>query len=320
MDLLLTGASGFLGKNLLAQAPPDWRILALYRNSTTFPQFVSGLGNNNITAAQCDLADAAQVESLFRKFGNDWEACLYLAAQVDIPWSVREPKQDLISNTAPLIHLLESIRAGRFVYFSSGAVYDGLNGEIQPATPVSPTLPYAISKVACESYVRFFGSRRRSIDQYLLIRFFGAYGPYEAAHKIYSRVIKAFAVEHQSQYKIYGNGQNLIDAMYVDDAVEAIRLILTGSHWNDTLNLAAGHPMTIEDLVLEAGRALGVRNVQVELEGIAHESNRFWGSTHEMRNLYGFESKIRLSEGILRFRDFLCGTEGAAAGHKETRG
>ena len=43
---------------------------------------------------------------------------------------------------------------------SSGAVYDGLTGEVTPATPVSPRLPYAISKLASEQYLRFFAERR----------------------------------------------------------------------------------------------------------------------------------------------------------------
>src|SRR6185312_253553 len=240
MNLLLTGASGFIGRNLLLRAPEGWRILALYRNSASFPAFISGLNNPNITAAQCDLDSPEQVARLFDQFGSDWESCLYLAAKVDIPWSVREPKQDLLLNTGPLLNLLEGLHAGRFIYFSSGAVYDGLTGEIHPHTPFSPTLPYAISKLACERYVEFFGARRSSLEKYLIVRFFGAYGPYEAPHKIYTRLIEAFAIQGKSSYKIYGDGRNLIDAMYVEDAVEAIRRMLVGDHWNDSVNLAAG--------------------------------------------------------------------------------
>jgi nucleoside-diphosphate-sugar epimerase len=43
------------------------------------------------------------------------------------------------------VTLLEHVRAGHVVYVSSGAVYDGLNGPVSPATAVAPRLPYAIS-------------------------------------------------------------------------------------------------------------------------------------------------------------------------------
>lgn len=306
MDLLLTGASGFLGRNFILSAPAGWRILALYHNDASFPAFAERRGNGNIAIARCNLMCPDEVQAVFAKHGREWEACVYLAAKVDIPWSVTDPKGDLAANTDPLLNVLEQIRAGKLVYFSSGAVYDGMNGEASPQIRPSPTLPYAISKLACERYVEFYSRRRRSIERYLLVRFFGAYGPYEAAHKIYTRLIRTFAFERKDHYTLYGDGQNLIDAMYVDDAVEAIHRMLRGNHWNDIVNLAGGRPLTIENLVREAAEALGITTVRIDKEGVAHESNQFWGSTREMRDHFGFEPKISLAEGIRNFRDFLA--------------
>jgi nucleoside-diphosphate-sugar epimerase len=321
MNLLLTGASGFLGRNLLRHAPAGWQILALYRHSAAFPEFVSTLNNPNITAVQCDLDSPEDVAGLFRKFGNDWESCLYLAAKVDIPWSVRDPRQDLLLNTGALLNLLEVLRAKRFVYLSSGAVYDGLSGEIHPHSSFSPTLPYAISKLACERYVEFYGVRRGSLEKFLIVRFFGAYGPYEAPHKIHTRLVRTFAIQGKSSYTMYGNGRNLIDAMYVEDAVTAIQKILTGDHWNDMVNLAGGQPVTVEALIQDVGRVLGIPHVTIEREGVAHESNQFWGSTREMRDCFGFEPKISLPEGLSRFRAFLTAADQPfTIDHQESRG
>jgi UDP-glucuronate 4-epimerase len=307
MDLLLTGASGFLGRNLLVSAPAGWHVLALYHNDACFPDFVAGLKKSNITPARCDMTSAEQVAALLNTHGHDWDCCLHLAAKVDIPWSAREPRQDLLANTSPTFHLLDRLRARRLVYFSSGAVYDGLQGEVHPHAAISPTLPYAISKLTAEHYVQFYVKRRKSIDQYLIVRFFGAYGPYEAPHKIYTRLIRAFVTDQQESYAIYGDGRNLIDAMYVDDAVEAVRRMITGNHWNDTVNLAAGRPLTVEALVREVAEALAIPSVRIDKSGVAHESNCFWGSTAEMRNFFGFEPKISLADGIARFRNFLVG-------------
>jgi UDP-glucose 4-epimerase len=305
VNFLITGASGFVGRNFLLRAPADWRILAIYHNDAGFPDFVSRLNRPGVTAAPCDLSNPAEVAALFERHGQAWDSCLYLAAKVDIPWSVREPKQDLLLNSGSLLNVLEAIRVGRFIYFSSGAVYDGSSGEVRPDMPVAPTLPYAISKLACESYVRCYCERKQSIGAYLVVRFFGAYGPYEAPSKVYNRLIRAFALEHQDTYTIYGDGRNLIDAMYVDDAVTAIELMLAGKHWNDTVNLAGGRPIPIETLVREVGEALGVPAVKIVKQGIANEHNEFWGSTQEMGEHFGFECRTLLAEGITRFRDFV---------------
>jgi UDP-glucose 4-epimerase len=315
MDMLVTGASGFVGRNFILSSPTDWRILALYCNDANFPEFVARLQKPNVTAVRCDLTNPEEVAALFEKHGRDWECCLYLAGKVDIPWSVREPEQDLLTNICPVLHVLERLRARLFVYFSSGAVYDGLEGEVHPDARLNPTLPYAISKLTCERYVQFYCQRKGSIEKYLIVRFFGAYGPYEAPHKIYTRVVRALALQGKNSYTIYGSGQNLIDAMYVEDAIAAIQRILMGKHWNDTVNLAGGHPRTIEALVLEVGAALGVGSVCIEKQGVAHESNQFWGSTREMREMFGFEAQVGLAAGISRFASFL-GAQADARGRR----
>lgn len=305
MDVLLTGASGFLGRNFILNAPASWRILAVYNSDPGFDQFVETLQRPGLTAARCDLTDAQAVATVLDTHGREWDRCLYLAAKVDIPWSVREPKNDLLVNVTSLLNLLECVQAGKLIYFSSGAVYDGLTGEIPPESPCAPTLPYAISKLTSERYVRFFSERRKSVGEYLIVRFFGAYGPYEASHKIYTQLIRRFVLEGQNHYKLYGDGQNLIDAMYVSDAVDAVIAMLSGDHWNDTVNLAGGNPRTIESLAQETAEILGVRNVTIEKQGVAHEHNHFWGSTAEMRRFYGFEPKVDLAEGMTRFSEFL---------------
>jgi nucleoside-diphosphate-sugar epimerase len=300
MNLLVTGASGFLGRNLLLRAPADWRIVALYNRDDRFPRFLAGLNRPNIVAAQYDLASPGDVARFTREHGGKWEACLYLAGKVDIPWSVREPKNDLLANTLPVLNLLGLIRVEKIVYFSSGAVYDGNIGEVGPDAPVAPTLPYAISKLAIEHYIRFFHDRRRSVGKYLIVRFFGAYGPYEAEHKIYTQLIRTLGIEKRDHYTIYGDGTNLIDAMHVDDAVEAVRRMLTGDRWNLTVNLAAGHPRRIDELVQAVGAALGVPAVKIQKGSVR-------GSVREMRELFGFQPTIELADGVCRFRDFLAG-------------
>jgi UDP-glucose 4-epimerase len=182
---------------------------------------------------------------------------------------------------------------------------------MSPGAQVSPTLPYAVSKLACERYTEFYQRRRRSIGEYLIVRFFGAYGPYKASHKIYTRLVRALAMEGGSEYRLYGDGKNLIDAMYVTDAVDAIHRMLAGTHWNDIVNLAGGRPVTIETLVREAADALGVPQLAIEKDGVAHERNCFWGSTHEMREYFHFQPRIALSNGIHRLKDFLLSGGGA---------
>src|SRR5205085_339671 len=122
-------------------------------------RFVESHGLAHVRAVHCDLTSAADVASLAREAGTV-DACLYLAANGDPAASATRPAWDLQSNTLALVTCLEQMPVGHFVYVSSGAVYDGLDGPVTPQTSVAPRLPYAISKLASEHYVRAFCERR----------------------------------------------------------------------------------------------------------------------------------------------------------------
>lgn len=310
MNILLTGASGFLGRNFILASPTQWNILAIYAHDNSFPEFVSRAGRPNVKPVRCDLSESQQIRTALKEHGKNWDCCLYLASKVDIPWSVKEPRLDLTLNVGSLLNLLSEVRADHFIYMSSGAVYDGLNGEVHPGIALNPTLPYAISKLASEHYVRFHHTRAGNIGGFTIARFFGAYGPYEAPHKIYTRLIRTFALEGKNSYAIYGDGSNLIDAMYVDDATHALQAMVNGACRNQTIDLAAGTPMPVGTLVRQIAGILGVKELQLKTEGIAHESIRFWASPTVMQD-NGFTVAIPLHEGITRLREFL------SAGQKE---
>ncbi|HXD74825.1 MAG TPA: NAD-dependent epimerase/dehydratase family protein, partial [Vicinamibacterales bacterium] len=203
MNVLVTGASGFIGRNVLLRAPRGWNITALY-HSTGLEAFVREQGLTNVRPVRCDLTSQAAVAE-FARDHSLFDACLYLAANGDPAKSAARPAWDLTLNTLGLVTLLEHVRVGHFVYVSSGAVYDGLNGAVSPATPVAPLLPYAISKLASEHYLRAFAGRTKTVGSCVNVRFFGAYGPYEPDRKITTKWMRA-VMGGQREFTLRGNG------------------------------------------------------------------------------------------------------------------
>lgn len=301
MKLLLTGASGFIGRNVLLRAPRDWTIAAVYHQSTDFPAFVKEHGLSNVTATACDLSSAADVATLVGNVGRA-DAALYLAANGDPAASADRARWDLELNTVAFVNFLEHRPADRIVYMSSGAVYDGLRGPVTPATPVNPRLPYAIAKLASERYLAFFAERRRTLASYANVRFFGAYGPYEAPRKITTRWLRAI-MAGQREFTIRGNGQNLIDFMYVDDAVDAMLRIVGDASFSGTVDLASRAPVTIDTVVSAMVRAVGA-DVTIRHEGHVEEYIEFTSADDTMRTRFGFAPSIPFDAGIRRLHDF----------------
>lgn len=304
MKLLLTGASGFIGHNVLLRAPRDWEIVAVYHRTPDLEQFVAAQGLTNVRVERCDLLDAADVKGLAGRIGRP-DAMLYLAANGDPAASAERPRRDLDSNTAAFVTTLEHCPSDHVVYVSSGAVYDGLTGTVTPAMPVSPLLPYAISKLASEQYLRFFAERRQSVSSYVNVRFFGAYGPYEATRKITTKWLSAIR-DGQREFVIRGNGQNLIDFMYVDDAVDGFLSLVKAAGTRATVDFASGTPVSVNDVVQMMAKVAGV-DVSVRHEGTVAEYIEFRSADTTMRETFGCVPRVSFESGLQRLQAFLAG-------------
>jgi UDP-glucose 4-epimerase len=302
--VVVTGASGFIGRNVLLRSPRDWQITAVYHRTAGLDAFVAAHGLGHVTAIRCDLTNADDVRALARAAGGRADAVLYLAANGDPAVSVDRPRWDLESTAVGLVNFLEHCPADHVVYVSSGAVYDGLIGPVSPSTAVSPVLPYAISKLASEQYVRFFAERRHAIGSYLNVRFFGAYGPYEPLRKITSRWMRA-VMDGQRQFTVRGDGENLIDFMYVDDAVDGLLTLTAAAGQRGTVDFASGRPITVNDVVRTMGRTLGVE-IGLSYVGQSEEYIQFRTVDSSMAERFGVRPQISFADGVARLQRFLA--------------
>jgi nucleoside-diphosphate-sugar epimerase len=302
MRVLITGASGFIGRNTLLRAPRDWQVVAVYHATGGLDDFIARHGLAHVRAVRCDLTSASEVAELAREAG-EVDACLYLAANGDPAASSDRPAWDLRLNTLALVTCLEHIRVGHFVYVSSGAVYDGLHGPVTPETPVAPRLPYAISKLASEHYVRAFSERRRTVTSYVNVRFFGAYGPYEPARKITTRWMRG-VMDGQREFTLRGNGENLIDFMYVDDAVEGFLKLTASAGYSGTVDFASGAPVSVNAVAQTMARVLGA-DVTLRHEGHTEEYIQFRSVDRTMAERFGIVPGVAFEDGVRRLQEFL---------------
>jgi UDP-glucose 4-epimerase len=298
MKFVVTGASGFIGHNVLLRAPRDWSVYAVYHTTPGLEAFVTAHGLTNVTPVRCNLLNVAEVQALSRTIGGRADAMLYLAANGDPAASAKRPRWDLESNTLSLVTTLEHCPADHVVFVSSGAVYDGLTGAVSPATSVSPRLPYAISKLASEHYLRFFAEHHGNVKSYVNVRFFGAYGPYEPDRKITTKVLKALS-GGQRHYEVRGDGRNLIDFMYVDDAVDGFLALVKAAGARLTVDFASGSPISVNDVVRGIAESLGVE-VAIRHAGHVPEYIEFRSTDTTMRERFGVVPSISLADGLRR--------------------
>ena len=304
MKIAITGSGGFIGKNLLLGLSPDHQLIAFGRGGD-LRNFVKDRSLSGVEVALCDFKDSESIAALADELGPELDAVIYLAGNGDPAYSVTHPAVDLTDTVLGLVNFLSNFKVGRFIYFSSGAVYDGLSGPVSPDSALDPRLPYAIGKLACEQYIKFFRKLGR-IDSYIILRFFGAYGPFEPPRKIYSRLVRAFAIDRKDEYTIRGDGKNLIDAMFAGDTVRGVRSVLESSENDLILDFCLGKPYTIKKLVEETARIFNIK-ARINMEGEVPEYIDFRPSPRMMEDLFGFTPSIPLDEGLPILAQYLSG-------------
>lgn len=224
MRALVTGAAGFIGSTLVDRLIDDGGSVVGLDN------FASGRATNlehladveGFVFVEADIV-TADLQGIFEEHRP--EVVFHLAAQIDVRHSVADPQFDASVNVVGTIRLAEAARrAGvrKVVHTSSGGSIYGVP-PIYPTpetVPTDPASPYAAGKVAGEIYLNTF--RHLYGLECSHIAPANVYGPRQDPHGEAGVVaIFAQALLSGKPTKIFGDGTNTRDYVYVDDVVDA---------------------------------------------------------------------------------------------------
>jgi nucleoside-diphosphate-sugar epimerase len=305
MRVLLIGGSGFIGRNFIVQSPKDYQIFAIYRSSPDFEHFAANF--SNLSILQCNLWDSLQAKERLSVLPDYFDAAVFVWGNSNIDYSYKEPLLDLNYNLVSLINLISHLHFKKFIFMSSGTVYMGQKGLVDDKKFLNPGTPYGISKLASELYIRFFAEKTKQIEKYVIIRFFGAYGPIESPRKIFTNLIKRLCIEKKTDFTLTGDGSNLIDAMYIDDTIKALNKIILSETGNVTVDLCKGEPLTLNELVTKVASIFDVKDFALKHVGESKEFITFYASPKKADELFGFRATTSLEEGMKKLKNYLLG-------------
>lgn len=249
--MIVTGGAGFIGSHV-AEA-----LVGRGDEVHVLDSLVTGSREKVPSRAELHHGDIRwDSRALFESV--EPELCVHLAAQADVGTSVERPSYDAEVNVLGTVRVLQAARAhGTHVVFSStgGAIYGECDGPAAEDAPRRPISPYGISKLGGEEYVagwnRLFGSRHVSL------RFANVYGPRQEA-TLEGGVIAIFLERLRAgeETKIFGDGQQTRDFIYVGDVVRGV--LAAADHAGGIFNISTGIETSVNDLHAVCRRVTGI--------------------------------------------------------------
>jgi nucleoside-diphosphate-sugar epimerase len=250
MNVLVTGATGFLGKTLTR------RLLTLGVTVTAQgrnPAILAQLQNEGARPVQAELSDAPALLAA----SQDQQAVFHCAA-LSSPWGKKEDfYRANVQGTACVIQGCQSAGVKRLVYVSTPSIYfrftSRLNVPEDAPLPARPVNLYAQTKLLAEGLVdQAFASGLPAIT----FRPRAIFGPGDNA--ILPRLIGRLKT---GRLPVIGDGQTLTDLTYVDNVVDALLLGLEAppAALGRKFNITNGQPVLLWEMVRDLCQALGYR-------------------------------------------------------------
>jgi UDP-glucose 4-epimerase len=304
--ILVTGGAGFIGSHIVNRLlSDDFEVTVVDNLNTGRLENIEHNDRQNFHFVKGEVQDF----NLAREVLKDIDVVLHEAALTNVTSSFEDPLKTHDVNVTGTLNLLKNCvdtKVKRFIFASSASIY----GEtdvlpiVEEVTP-KPLSPYAVTKLAAESYVRLF-FKAYGLET-VCLRFFNVYGPKQQP-SAYSGVISIFinrALQGQSLL-IYGNGHQTRDFVNIQDVVDANMLTLTSKNAvGEVFNIATGTATSINQLAKTISQILGKESLTIDyMNSRPGDIKASYADISKARRILGYSPKITLKEGLAKLIDW----------------
>ncbi len=327
--VLVTGGCGFIGSNLTARLLETGVDVAVLDNlsrqgAADNLRWLQELGTIRYIAG--DVRAVGMLDTVLKELQPD--AIFHLAGQVAMTTSMANPRLDFETNVVGTVNLLEAVRAhcpaAVVTYASSNKVYGDLGGlqvleeELRYTTPTHPAgvnesfsldfqTPYGCSKGAADQYMldyaRVFGLNT------IVFRHSTVYGGRQYATFdqgwvgwFCQQALAAQADPAREPFTIAGDGKQVRDLLYVDDAVacylSAVRNFATAR--GQAFNIGGGmeNSCSLLELFEILEGHLHSKLVYKKLPWRAHDQKFFVADPAKAATLLNWQPSVSRQTGI----------------------
>lgn len=314
MNVLVTGAAGFIGSHLCERLLRDGHGIWGLDNFDDFydparkrRNLSEALTRPGMHLVEGDVRDEILLDGLMSDVSFDM--VVHLAALPGVRASLENPDLCYDVNVRGTLRLLEAMRrhsVASLVFGSSSSVYgDDTDAPFtEDAAADRPISPYAASKRAgellCHTHHHLYG-----LTVYCL-RFFTVYGPRQrpdlAIHRFARRMAEGKSIPR------FGDGSSSRDYIYIDDVVDGIVLAMERvrrrngtSAAFEVVNLGRSEAVRLNELIEAVCDALDT-TAQLEFLPLQPgDVSHTCASVERGRELLGYEPSVEFADGLAAF-------------------
>jgi UDP-glucuronate 4-epimerase len=325
MNILVTGAAGFIGFHLASRLASDGhRVVALDNLNDYYAVSLKQARVEQLDGVpfhRIDIADLASLEALFAR--ERFTHVVNLAAQAGVRHSVEHPHEYGHSNLTGFLNLLDVCKRHdieHLLYASSSSVYGRQRTlPFRETDPVDqPASIYAATKRANEMMAYSYADLHQLPSTGM--RFFTVYGPWGRPDM--APCLFAASLLRGEPIDIFNHGRMARDFTYIDDVIECIVRLLPLTPKpapapnaerrapHEIYNLGRGKPIALLDFVATLETRLGVTATKHFKQMQPGDMERTWADTHKLQSLIHYTPQVTLEQGIDRFVGWLLDYRG----------
>ena len=239
MSLVITGAAGFIGSNLLHN------LIDIYDSEIVVIDYLTDASDTNnvpgfVNLYPVDIADRCVIDDIFNKHRPEY--VFHLAAESHVDNSIEDCIPFVETNVIGTINLMNAALENdvkKFMHISTDEVYGAL-GEHDPSftenTPYDPQNPYSASKASSDHFVKAYVNTHNLPA--VITNCSNNFGPRQSSEKFIPKAITNLL--RGQKVVVYGEGKEIRDWLYVQDHCEALIEVWKKGEIGENYNIGGG--------------------------------------------------------------------------------
>ncbi len=310
MQILITGAAGFIGFNLTRHLLNNKKVQIIgidninnYYSQSLKKNRIKELRKfNNFKFKKIDITNRKSLNKFIKK--KNIKLIINLAAQAGVRYSLEKPSEFVSNNILGfynIIHLAKLNKIQKIIYASSSSVYgDAKNFPLSEKQIINPKNIYALSKKNNEEMADVF-SKQLKIEL-IGLRFFTVYGEWGRPDMFMMKYLKS---SYDTKKKFYLNnfGNHTRDFTYIDDVCKILEKLIfkNKKKFNHQIfNICSNNPLKLTS-IMEEINYLTKRKPKIYKRGLqAADVVKTHGSNKKIISIIGNHKFTNIRDGLYK--------------------